>query len=118
MRNLAASLRAAASVLAMKASSASQLMMLAASDIRFSGNPLGKRSATDPAERCGETLLSAGNRRDLERGADAGEGRAQVRANGGNGADDHHGDERGDEAVFDRGGATLIAGQLRDSIAH
>ena len=53
-----------------------------------------------------------------ERGPDGGERRLEVRTDGGDAGDDGDGDEGGDQAVLDRGGAGTIAKQLHNRLAH
>ena len=53
-----------------------------------------------------------------ERRRDRGEGLGKARADGGDGGNDHHRDERGDQAVLDRGRTAFVAQDTRKNCQH
>src|SRR5579859_203154 len=64
-----------------------------------------------PAKSCrSERLLQAGR--------EVVEGRRQAGADSGDAADDDHGDQRGDQAIFNGGSAVLILAKSQKQIAH
>src|SRR6185437_11718395 len=76
----------------------------------------GSRLAAAPVQSRGRDGLELARR--AQRGGDRVEGGTELAANQRHRGDDDDGDERGDEAVFNRGRAIAIAEQLGHEIAH